>query len=249
MKRILSVALFTALASCLVLFIPSRYAQTVKKLDLNVSYCQDGAPITILSATSDLDYFFTKAEVSNVSERRITSITVGVFMHETGGVSDSVLVSKHEIPTDLQPGATRSIDTFGVRAKVARQQAMFFKKTPVAVDFGVLEAQFEDGGTWHSTALDKKEFPSQKPALGVALQRKVGSIECGRSNLSTLLSKVLPSVFAQSGYFYNGSPIHEICIISPGVISSKLKTTSARIKNATSFSLGRTFPDSGLTRP
>jgi hypothetical protein len=144
-----------------VLFIPTRYAQT-GKVNLYVIYLQDAAPAQIISVMNDTQYFFTKAQVKNVSQRRIQSITFGVLLHEAGNRKDGIIVTKHDIPTEILPGTSRSMDTFGVQVKTAREEAMKFKSTPVVADFGILEVQFEDGGSWHSPAEDNKSFQSQE---------------------------------------------------------------------------------------
>lgn len=172
-RRLLIILALTVGSFLAVLFVPSRYAQTVK-ISLNAIYLQDGAPVQLISVTSDTQYFFSKAEIKNISERRIQSVTFGVLLHEAGNRKDGIIVTKHEIPTDILPGASRSMDTFGVQTKIAREQATNFKSNPVAVDFGVLEVQFEDGGLWRSPAEDKKSFQSQESS---EVQRKhVGNI-------------------------------------------------------------------------
>jgi hypothetical protein len=150
-----------------VIFVPSRYAQTAK-VSLNAIYLQEGAPIQIISVTSDTQYFFTKADVKNVSARRIQSVTFGVLLHEVGSRQSGIIIAKREIPTDILPGVSRSLDTLGVRTKIAREQAMSLKSSPVAADFGVLEVQFEDGGSWRSPAEDSKSFPPQETSVGAS---------------------------------------------------------------------------------
>jgi hypothetical protein len=200
-----------------VIFVPSRSAQTVK-VSLNVIYDQEGAPVEIISVTSDTQYYFTKAEVKNVSDRRIQSVTFGVLLHEVGSRQNGILISKREVPTDILPGASRSMDTFGAQTKIAREQAMKFKSSPVAADFGVLQVQFEDGGSWRSPAEDNKSFPPQEASVG-ASRKQVGSFACSRTPLSAFISRVMPSVFAQGGYYCVASSIHEICTVNASGIS------------------------------
>jgi hypothetical protein len=150
-----------------VLFVPTPYAQT-GKVNLYVIYLQDGAPAQIISVMNDTQYFFTKAEVKNVSKRRIQSITFGVLLHEIGSRQNGIIITKHDVPTNILPGVSRSMDTFGVQVKMAREQAMKFKSTPVVADFGILEVHFEDGGSWHSPAEDNKTFPPQETSEGAS---------------------------------------------------------------------------------
>jgi hypothetical protein len=217
MRRRLFIVALTVGVFLAVIFVPSRYAQTVK-VSLNVVYAQEGAPVEIISVTSDTQYFFSKAEVKNVSDRRIQSVTFGVLLHEVASRQNGIIITKREIPTDILPGASRSMDTFGVQTKIAREQATNFKSSPVAADFGVLEVQFEGGGSWRSPAEDNKSFPPQESSIG-ASRKEVGSVTCGRTPLSTFIGAVIPSVFAQGGYYCNISTIHEICTVNPSGIS------------------------------
>ena len=216
MKRRIPVIVAMVVVVGLLVFVPSHRAQTSKKMNLNVVYTQENAPVEIVSSTSDLDYFFSKAEVKNVSASQISSLTVGVFVHESQGGGEPILVNKHQIQTDIKPGATRLMDTFGVSIKQARQTALEMKTGPVALDCGVLEVGFEDGGSWSSTATENKAFPSQVSSLmSLPSKRSAGTVTCNRSSISAWLGSLVPTVFAQSGYHCVGTQAHEICTVAP----------------------------------
>ena len=217
MKIRLLIVIAVVVALSILVLVPSHHAQTQKKLDLSVIYLQEGAPVELVTVTSDLDYLFSKAVVKSVSDRRINGITLGVFMHELNLPQPGILVAKHEIPTDLKPKASVSLDTFGASIKKARQSAIETKYDPVVLDFGVLEVEFEDGGSWQSVALNNKAFPpqAQRVVSSAKAQGNAGSVVCGRSTVFAWLDSIMPTVFAQVGYQCNGSSVNEICTVGP----------------------------------
>jgi hypothetical protein len=92
-------------------FSPVHHAQDLKSISMAVAYVQDAAPVQINSATHGTDFLFSKAEVKNVSEHAVRSITFGVFFHGATPNSETpLLVSGREIPTHLKPGESRVVD-------------------------------------------------------------------------------------------------------------------------------------------
>jgi hypothetical protein len=133
----------------------------------------------VFPPTSDTDYLFSQVEI-----KTIRLITVGVFIRLMTG-SQPPILEKHEIATDIKPGASRLIDTFGLSLKQARGQANGMKSSSVSVEFGILEVRFDDGSSWHSTAEDDKGFKPQTSSAKSSLTRTAGSVVCGRTKLST----------------------------------------------------------------
>jgi hypothetical protein len=201
MKRRLTVACVLVFGLAFLLVVPAHYAQVTKKLILNAIFTQENSPVELISVTSDVDYLFSKAEVKNNSDKTIQSITVGVFTHENAGEQKPIL-TRHELFTDIKPGASRSVDTFGILRKLAHEQTNQMKSNPITLDFGILQVQFIDGSSWHSTAETTGAFPPEKSSsLG---KKTVGTLACSRTTLADWLGRIVPSglvpsVLAQGG--------------------------------------------------
>jgi hypothetical protein len=161
MKRRLTVACVLLFGLAFLLIVPAHYAQVTKRLILNAIFTQENSPVELISVTSDVDYLFSKAEVKNNSDKTIQSITVGVFTHENVGEQKPIL-TKHELFTDIKPGASRLVDTFGILRKLAHEQTNQMNTNPITLDFGILEVQFIDGSSWHSTGERTGAFPPEK---------------------------------------------------------------------------------------
>jgi hypothetical protein len=192
---------FAILAS--VTFFPSPHAQVRKSLVFLDAFDEEGAPFQLGTVTHTTNFLLDKAEVTNtLSDRTIRSITFGAVLHESGPVgTEPVFISTHEISTNIKPGETRSLDILELPAKEGRELATRFKSNSVVVEFGVTNVQFDDGSTW---GFDIKKYGTfTRPTAQSSAVRPSQSlhlIQCTdkATGLSTLLSKIMPTAFAQT---------------------------------------------------
>ena len=171
------------------------------------AYVQEGAPVQLESVTHNLEFLFSKADVKNVSDRTVRSVTFGVLLGEPNR-PELVLASRQEVPTDIKPGATRAVDVLALPVKEGEQTALQFKSNQVIVSFGVLGVRFDDGTSWNFDPLKNGGFIQGSQTTPSA---KVNCVPRPSSGVMTLLDKILPTALAQTGYFCNGSTQHEIC--------------------------------------
>ena len=128
-------------------FAPPRYALAHKSFDMSVAYVQEGAPVQLESVTHTLDFLLSKSEVKNISNNTVRFVTFGVLLSQPGS-SDVFLAARQEVPTDIKPGAVRSVDVLALPVKEAQQKALQFRSNKVTAMFGVMEVRFEDGTLW-----------------------------------------------------------------------------------------------------
>lgn len=158
-SRILIILGSTIALVALFAFSPVHQAQNLKSITMAVAYVQDAAPIQINSATHSTDFLFNKAEIKNVSERAIRSVTFGVFLHAVpSSTQTSMLVSTREIPTHLKPGETRTVDVLDLTFDQAQEKAAQLKSNTVVAEFGILAVKMDDGGTWTGEAQSNGGF-------------------------------------------------------------------------------------------
>lgn len=140
-------------------FSPVHQAQNLKRITMEVAYVQDSAPIQINSATHATDFLFSKAEIKNVSDHAVRSVTFGVFLHAVPpSAQTSMLVSTREIPTHLKPGETRTVDVLDLTFDQAQEKAAQLKSNPIVAEFGILAVKMDDGGIWSSDAQNNGGF-------------------------------------------------------------------------------------------
>src|SRR6266478_35509 len=167
-KRILTVAVtaFTLLA--MFALAPTRSAQGFKKLTMEVTFAQEGAPVQLGSVTHGVDFLLSRAEVKNVSDRTIRSVTFGVLLHEAGPIrGESILAASREIQTDIKPGSVRTLDVLALSLKESQEKAAHLKTNPAIAEFGILGVQYEDGGSWTFDAQKVGTFASAKPLASI----------------------------------------------------------------------------------
>ena len=138
-----------AIASCFVVANAFSPAPGRKKLEMVSAYAESGAPVQLTSITFGTDFLYQKAEVRNVSDRIVESVTFGVLLHEKPpNESEPVVAVSQRVPTDLKPGQTHSVDVLALRPNQAQEKASQLKSNTVVAEFGVLGVQFEDGSSW-----------------------------------------------------------------------------------------------------
>lgn len=146
------------IAAALVLFVafafsPPRHAQNLKSISMEVAYVQNGAPVQINSTTHSIDFLFSKADVKNVSEHAVRSITFGVFLHDaSANPQPPIMVSSREIPAHLKPGETRTLDVLDLTLDQAQAKAALLPSPSVIAEFGILSVRMEDGTSWSTDA-------------------------------------------------------------------------------------------------
>lgn len=173
---------------------PTHHAQGLKTLNMYAAYVQEGAPVQLESVTHNLEFLFSKADVKNVSDRTVRSVTFGVLLSEPNR-PELVLASRQEVPTDIKPGATRAVDVLALPVKEGEQTALQFRSNQVIVSFGVLGVRFDDGTSWNFDPLKNGGFiqGSQTPPSA-----KVNCVPRPSSGVMTLLDKILPTALAQT---------------------------------------------------
>jgi hypothetical protein len=160
-KRILTVSAIAVVLFLAFALSPTHHAQGLKTLNMSVAYVQEGAPVQLESVTHNLEFLFSKAEVKNVSDRTVRSVTFGVLLSEPNR-PELVLASKQEVPTDIKPGATRTVDVLALPVKEGEQTAQQFKSNQVIASFGVLSVRFDDGTSWNFDPLKSGGFIHQR---------------------------------------------------------------------------------------
>jgi hypothetical protein len=193
---------------------PARHAQGFKKFDLKVAYVQDGAPVQLNSLTHDVEFLYSKAEVKNVSDRTVRSVTFGVLLHETApNRSAPILASSREIQTDIKPGGVRTIEVLDLPMKVAQQKATELKSNRVVAEFGILGVGFDDGSSWRFDLQKKGAFSTSMVSTPTDPSTKMNCKPTISSGLVALLGKVIPplAVVLAQGYQCTGSPYPELC--------------------------------------
>jgi hypothetical protein len=152
-----------SIAFCFVVAFAFSPAQGRKKFDMVSAYVQSGAPVQLTSITHGMDFLYQKAEVRNVSDRTVSSVTFGVLLHETDpNQSEPIIAVSQQVPTDIKPGQVRSVNVLGLRTKEAQEKASQLKSNTVVAEFGVLGVQFDDGGSW-TFDLEKNRTLSSSP--------------------------------------------------------------------------------------
>lgn len=120
------------------------------------------SPAQLTSITHGIDFLYQKAEVKNVSDRTVSSVTFGVLLHETDpNQSKPIVALSQQVPTDIKPGQV-GVDVLGLRTKESQEKASQLKSNTVVAEFGVLGVQFEDGGSW-TFDLEKNRTLSSSP--------------------------------------------------------------------------------------
>ena len=202
-----AVALFVAFA-----FAPTHRGQGFKKMAMEVAYVQDGAPVQIDSVTHGVDFLLGKAEIKNVSERTVRSVTFGVLLHETAPNKDvPILASSREIQTDIKPGTARTLDVFDLSLADAQRKAAQLKSNSVIVEFGVLAVKLEDGSTWSIDAEKAGTFGTVHGSSPQALT--TGCRPTVSSGLVAVLDAIMPSisVVLAQGFFCAASTNKTVC--------------------------------------
>lgn len=160
-----------AIASCFVVANAFSLAPGRKKLEMVSAYVESGAPVQLTSITSGTDFLYQKAEVRNVSDRTVESVTFGVLLHEKPpNESEPVVVVSQRVPTNIKPGQTHSVDVLALRPNQAQEKASQLKSNTVIAEFGVLGVQFDDGSSW-TFNLDKNRTLSSSPITRSPLKR------------------------------------------------------------------------------
>ena len=151
--RVLSILTVALIVILVFAFSPEHHAQNLKSITMAVAYVQEGSPVQINSTTHGTDFLFSKAEVKNVSDHAVRSITFGVFLHSaTGNHEPGILASSREIPTRLKPGESRTLDVLDLALDQAQAKAAQLKSDSVIAEFGILSVKTDDGGTWNADA-------------------------------------------------------------------------------------------------
>jgi hypothetical protein len=157
------ILIVVAIAFCFVVAYAFSPAQGHKKFQMVVAYVQSGAPVQLTSITHGNDFLYQKAEVKNVSDRTVESVTFGVLLHETPpNQSEPIVAVSQQVPTDIKPGQIRSVDVLALHPNQAQERASQLKSNTVIAEFGVLGVQFEDGSSWTFDS-DKNRTLSSSP--------------------------------------------------------------------------------------
>lgn len=148
MKRLLvSICVVVPLVFTILALAPR--AQNTKRFTFENAFVQEGAPVQMRSITHGLKFLFQSAEVKNISDQTVRSITFGVLAHNSGpDWNKSVLVAKREIATNISPGQTVSVDVDDAQVENIQQKVSELASNPVGIEFGILGVQFEGDTTW-----------------------------------------------------------------------------------------------------
>lgn len=167
MKRLLIACTVVIAAFLIFTFTSARHAQVRKSFAMVDTFVQAGSPLQLGTVSHGSDFFLRKAEVTNTSDRTIVSVTFGIFLREAPpSQADATFASSREIPSNIKPNETRTLDILQLTVKEAREKATQLKTNTVLAESGVLAVQFEDGGSWNSDAQQKGRFaPASTTAM------------------------------------------------------------------------------------
>ncbi|HLZ49821.1 MAG TPA: hypothetical protein VKP61_03655 [Candidatus Acidoferrum sp.] len=212
--RILVVVVMTLTLVVVFSLSPTHHAQNLKSIVTAVAYVQDEAPVQINSATHGTDFLFSKAEVKNVSEHAVRSVTFGVFIHSSASDHEApIMASSREIPTHLKPGETRTLDVLDLTLDQAQAKAAQLKSDSVIAEFGILSVKMDDGTTWSTDAERNGGFGRVNAAANRSAADIIHCSPTPSSKLRALLDRVIPSlaVVLAQGYTCAGSTNEELC--------------------------------------
>lgn len=162
--RILTILTTAVVLVAVFAFLPEHHAQNLKSITMAVAYVQNGAPIQINSATHSTDFLLSKAEIKNVSDRAVRSVTFGVFLHAVpASPQTAMLISSREIPAHLKPGETHTVDVLDLTFDQAQEKAVQLKSNTVIAEFGILAVKMDDGSVWSTDAQGNGGFGRVNP--------------------------------------------------------------------------------------